>query len=54
MNARHITSAVNLLDSKGGKRIACVVRCYTGCRMKYCMGASPVRHICSLQNNLLP
>lgn len=25
-----------------------------GCRLKYCIAASPIRHICSLQNNLLP
>ena len=25
-----------------------------GCRVKYCIAASPIRHICSLQNNLLP
>lgn len=25
-----------------------------GCRLKRCIGASPIRHVCSLQNNLLP
>ena len=29
-------------------------QCYRGCRLEYCIGASPAPHICSLQNYLLP
>lgn len=43
-----------LLDFEGVKRRASVLQCHRGCRLKYCIGASPIRRICSLQNNLLP
>ena len=45
---------LHLLDSEGMKCGAGVVQCHRGCRLKYCIGASPIRRICSLQNNLLP
>ena len=39
-----------LLDFDGGEtQSSC-----RGCRLKYCIAASPIPHICRLQNNLLP
>lgn len=53
MNTNHCICSY-LLDSEGVKCRAYIVQCYRGCRLKYCIGASPIQHSCSLQNNLLP